>query len=142
MTHVVRRHTIEQDRRGIDYIVYRRGRRPLYVDLKEVAYAPGEEDLILLETKMRGQNEAPGWALDETKRTDLILIVRGDGSTVLLSARRVRAALTESSTRWDDCQRGSKGTPGFYEWFYSDYVLVPRVELEAECNRIGRQWRN
>jgi hypothetical protein len=143
MLYVARRKTVKDDRDGIDYIVYRSGGlRPLFLDLKEVAYVPSEEDLILLETKMRGQNEAPGWAVDETKRTDLILIVRGDKSTVLLSARRVRAALTENPKRWDDCQRGSKCTPGFYEWFHSDYILIPRAELEAACDRIGRQWRN
>ncbi len=144
MTFVTRRKTIADDRQGIDYVVHRRGRRPLFVDLKEVAYAPCGKDRILLETAMRGKRVADGWAVDATKRTDLVLIVRADHSHVLLSSRRVREALLRHRGTWEknNASTGSNSTSGFYEEFYSDYVLVDRKELEAACAKIAKDWKN
>lgn len=137
------RRSLEQDKDGIDYILHRRFGRPLYADLKEVAYVPSSPsaDQVLLETEIRGRTRSNGWATDPSKKTDLIVVVRGDSSVVIYSARRVRAALrrqlhvwkTEFKTGWND-------TRGFYEVFRCFYVLVPRHVLERECNQVARLW--
>lgn len=144
MTFVTRRKTIADDRQGIDYVVHRQGRRPLFVDLKEVTYFPSGNDRVLLETAMRGKRVTDGWAVDPKKKTDLVLIVRADGSHVLLSSRRVREALIRHRATWEKnkASKGSISSPGFYEEFYSDFVLVDRKELEAACDEIAEDWKN
>ena len=144
MNFVTRRKTVADDRQGIDYVVHRRGRRPLFVDLKEVAYTPGGKDRVLLETAMRGKLVADGWAVDPKKKTDLVLIVRADGSHVLLSSRRVREALVRHRATWErnKASKGSNSTQGFYEEFYSEYVLVDRKKLETACDEIAQEWKN
>lgn len=144
MKFVTRRKTTADDRQGIDYVIHRAGRRPLFVDLKEVSYAPGRKDRVLLETAMRGKKVVAGWAVDAQKKTDLILIVRADGSHLLLSARRVREALIRHRETWTKrkASTGSNSTQGFYEKFQSDYLLVDRSELESACDNVARDWTN
>lgn len=124
MTH---RSSVAEDRAGIDYLAHRSGgRRPLAIDLKEISYVPGPDETpdVLLETACRGQVDAPGWATDETKRTDLFLLVYGDGSSVVLAARQVREALQRYGRAWTTQYRtGSSATRGYYETFYSDYSV-------------------
>ncbi len=134
--------SIADDRKGIDYVIHREGLRPLYLDLKEVDFMPGEVDTLLLETSMSGQNVVDGWATDKNKRTDLFLIVRGDGSSVVLSARQLRGALAKHLRKWETVFRvGSTATKGFYEVFKSRYVLVPRAVIEKACAEVAATWR-
>lgn len=142
---VAPRESLEADRAGTDFVAFRSGgRRPLNVDLKELSFtpAPGQKPPVLLETAMHGGGKAEGWATDETKSTDLYLMVYGDGSHLVLSARRVREALNRHGDDWAARHRtGTNATRGFYETFHSDYVLVPRRELSAACAEVAKEWR-
>ena len=137
------RRTRAQDKAGIDYILHRRFGRSLYADLKEVAYIPSSpsEDRVLLETEICGRTRSKGWATDAKKKTDVIVVVRGDSSVLIYSARRVRAALRQKLHSWKSTfKTGWNDTRGFYEIFRCFYILVPRAVLDQECHRIARAW--
>jgi len=143
LKYVARCRSLQEDRAGTDYLAYRRnGLRALRIDLKEVAYCPGKNDAILLETARRGEACRPGWATDDAKETDLIVIVRGDGSHVVLSSRRLREVLRRHGRAWSQRYRtGTNATKGYYEIFHADYLLVPRAILEDALDQVASEWR-
>jgi hypothetical protein len=140
---VTRCKSIAEDKEGIDYRLYRTNGRMLSADLKELRRIPDAEDRILLELTIRGRNISAGWATDESKKTDLFVIVRGDGTFVVLSARQVREALRRNLEEWTkEYGVSTNHTPGYYEVFACDYIRVPRAVLEKACREISAEWKN
>jgi hypothetical protein len=140
ITDVIDRPTVAHDRAGIDYIAHRDELPPLHIDLKELSYAPtdGETPDILLETALVGKARRPGWATDAAKQTDLFLFVWGDGSALVIPAPAVRAALAKYGSTWARIHRtGRTASRGYYETFYSEYVIVPQSTLQAACTEMA-----
>ncbi len=75
----VMRATVEQDKKGTDFWVWRKCRRPLSVDVKvrKIDYTkfqpPDYADDLALETFNVIEQSVPGWTRDENKQTDYIL---------------------------------------------------------------------
>lgn len=140
VTDVDERPSVAHDRAGIDYIAYRQSGAALNIDLKEIWRCPayGETPDVLLETARVGQTRSPGWATDPTKRTDLFLFVWGDGSTFVLPAVPLRAALAKYGEYWAKRYRcGRSATKGYYETFYSEYLVVPQSVVKAACDEFA-----
>ncbi len=140
---VTLRPSVAYDRLGIDYIAHRYdGRRPLFIDLKETSYSTRKAPCVLLETASHGRAQKPGWATDSSKKTDLFLFTYGDGSALVLSARQVRAVMEKYGYEWMEHYRtGRSATQGFYETYYTEYVLVPQDVLTSACAEISADWR-
>lgn len=144
MRYVTRCNSRSLDKRGCDYWVHReKGKRPLAIDLKELRSGPYPGDKLLLETSIQGRHTSAGWAVDETKVTDLLLIVRAGESPVILSARRVRKALETYEVIWSELfGAGVNGTTGIYGDFRCGYILVPKKALQKACDEVAANWRN
>ncbi len=140
---VTLRPSIAYDRLGIDYIAHRYDRRPpLFIDLKETSYCPGEAPRVLLETASHGRAQKPGWATDSSKKTDLFLFTYGDGSALVVSARQLRTVMERYGSEWMEHYRtGRAATQGFYETYYTEYVLVPQDVLTSACAEVSAAWR-
>jgi hypothetical protein len=98
---------------------------------------------LLLETSIQGKHVSAGWAVDETKITDILLIVRAGETPVVLSARRVRKALETYEAIWSELfGAGQNTTIGVYGDFRCGYILVPQKALQMACDEVAASWRN
>lgn len=134
--------TLAEDIEGTDYVGYFRDGSTISIDLKELSYIPASpfEDRVLLETDIYGRLRKDGWAVDESKATDLFLIVRGDNSSVHFWARALRRALKRKRAFWIKrriARVGINYTRGNFEVFSCGYITVPRAILERECAKVA-----
>lgn len=135
---VTRRESFRQDKQGTDYLVYMWNGTVLHVDIKELSYIPAsaKDDRVLLETEILGSRVRNGWATDESKNTDVFLIVRGDDSTVFLWATTLRRLIKRDRKSWQKTGISREGvnlTQGIHEVFACRYITVPVSILENEC---------
>ncbi len=131
----------DEDRLGTDVLVYRRGRKPLRVDLKIAGYDPqerfGSED-VAMEVTSVVENNKPGWALRKDANTDLVLWLYPTGRYVLLSFRRLRAALRKNLKWWS--MRFRQTTNRTYAWgrcYHSRCLFVPRNVLQRAIDTLA-----
>jgi hypothetical protein len=130
----------EDDKRGTDYWVYRKGiARPLSVDVKSRRDDPihsfGQDDLALEKWSVV-ELEKVGWTVDDSKETDFILwFFRPTKRFVLLPFLQLLAVTKEHMPTWEKEWKVGRQSSDNQRW-HSMCVFVPRkVVLDAITER-------
>jgi len=127
----------EMDRQGIDYVAVLRGGAEVFIDAKArdrgcSRYWQDGPELALEDWSVLPENGQPGkvgWALDESKRTHLVLFTFDPSDTdqcFLISFQLLRVAFRRNYNQWRNAYKNDTQTSNGW---HSHCVFVPVGEV-------------
>lgn len=120
------------DKRGIDYWVFRHDARPLAIDLKARSTDPTVDlpvpcDDLALERWSVIEQQKIGWTLDQSKETDYILwLFETTGRWVLLPFPMLCAVFAQHMIGWGQQYKSATQSSNGGRW-HSQCIFVPRL---------------